>query len=341
MLRKVTLGLLALGVTASALAAHPGDVTLPAAQSGVNLTAPEQMGYWSFGVEALYFQPGGHDNNYVQTETEQDVGIVDNEYDNTHSVDNDNDWGFRADVTYHFAGYGRDATLSYTHLDSDDSDSISPIFTTDDDGVFTASGKADNDYDAVDLTFGQMIDVGTRVHLHPFAGVRYADIDVKNTAYDQFVDNEENTIDQDTDTLKSEFTGVGPRFGSDAEVTLGGGFSLVGRVGVSALIGDQDNKRTETENFYTDGGETLSSVDNEYHTQDDHTRVVPEIDARIGAKYGMNFNQGTGLAFEVGYEATDYINAVDVSSVSYWDHTTHDSDYTLQGPYVRVQLDLA
>jgi hypothetical protein len=44
-------------------------------------------------------------------------------------------------------------------------------------GYNIVEGRSENDYDAIDLAFGQKIDVGQRIRLHPFAGLRYAEIE--------------------------------------------------------------------------------------------------------------------------------------------------------------------
>jgi hypothetical protein len=367
MLKKVTFCLMAVLGSVSALAGHADDMALPTA-SGVNLMAPHQEGSWSFGVQANYFEPN-YDFNYAYS-IDQESSAPNTFNNNSYSVDPDYEWGWGVDVTYHFPGEGRDVTASFTQLHTSEHDSAStlsdggspdrfygtgPIFAGSD--VFpdlqnsfdTVSGHVDADYDAVDLTFGQLITIGDRITLHPFAGGRFADIDYKASADytghflnssppDNVVFEEESFAGQE---FKSEFRGVGPRLGSDAAVNLGSGFSLGATLGVSLLVGDMDNSFTS---YFADTPSSLpASDDYQYHDFDTHndTRVVPEADAKVNAMYHRDFNNGYGMGFEVGYQVTNYWDVIDSSQTDFYDTTDHHSNFSMQGPYARVQLDVA
>ncbi len=347
MLKKITFGLIAVLGTASALAGHANDMTLPTA-SGVNLMAPHQEGSWSFGLQANYFEPNS-DFNYVKTtNTTSTSALTTNEYD-TRSVDSDYEFGWGADVSYHFPGNGRDVTLAFTQLNSSESNSSvdtkgklyqprSTISTAYSD----ASGKVKVDYDAADLTFGQVITAGNRITLHPFAGLRYAYIDYKATGVyghqsEHVNGNGNGNVQVDTVTLESDFQGIGPRLGSDAMVNLGNGFSLKGTLGVSLLIGNVDVN--EDEYFYTNtskGSDTHNAYD-----VDTNTRVVPEADAKLSAMYTVDMNDGYSLGFEAGWQVTNYFDAIQNNFASTQDSSTQYTSYFNQGPFARVQLDVA
>lgn len=355
MFKKLTVCLLAVLGSASALAAHGDDMALPTA-SGVNLMAPHQEGSWSFGVQANYFEPN-YDFNYANSvDTEQvSPSVFDNK---VYSVDPDYEWGWGVDVTYHFPGEGRDVTASFTQLNTsesdhgntatDDADSFTgsgPIFNDDLDNSIgqsydQVSGHVDADYDAVDLTFGQVITIGDRIMLHPFAGGRYADIDYKASAnyVSSSTSGDEVIAGQE---FKSQFQGVGPRLGSDAAVNLGGGFSLGATLGVSLLVGDMDNSYSAFTS--ASGAVPPQATGYSYYDYDTHndTRVVPEADAKVNAKYHADFNNGYGMGFEVGYQVTNYWDVIDSSQEDLFDTTSHHNNFSMQGPYARVQLDVA
>jgi len=350
MSKRITLALAALGLSATAFAGHPGDEMPLPVSNDINLTAPYQDGMWSFGVEALYWETGSNNLHYVTSS----VTTAGETILHTSSVDPEYAWGWRADIAYHFPGNGRDVTLSYTQLDNNNSgavdntaeNTLSPIAELGGSGIETftsAQGKSSDDYDAVDLTFGQKIDVGQRVRLHPFAGLRYTDIDNtdKITYEGTSATGGITTLHTTNSRIKSEFQGVGPRFGSDAQVNLGGGFMVVGRVGMSLLIGDKDEKFSSTQFTADSSGlvspTTISISDN----TSSNTRVVPELDARLGIAYAYNWHNGTGLGVEAGWEATNYFNAVDDSLIGFVDTSSHEADFSMQGPYLRVQLDIA
>lgn len=320
MIKKITITLLAVLGCASAFAAHADEAALPTT-SNVNLVAPQQEGSWSFGVQANYFQPNT-DFNYAIEDTAATSTKV-------NSVNADYNWGWGADVTYHIPGDGRDVTLAFTQLNSSNSDSIED-----------ASAKVKSNYNSADLSFGQLIAIGDRVTLHPFAGLRYTNLNYKATAqyvstpafgkYDEVVTSE---------TLESKFQGIGPRLGSDAAVNLGGGFSVHGTLGVSMLIGSMTPTLTGNTSKYIDTTEA-TSIDSNVDLSSS-TRVVPEADAKLSAMYKMDFNDGYALGLEAGWQATNYFNAIQDSTTTTAGTMTQYNDFFMQGPYARVQLDIA
>ena len=367
MMKKITVVLMAVLGSAAALAGHADDMALPAA-SGVNLMAPHQEGSWSFGVQANYFEPNNDFNYALASQTGTNTANVTTNETKTYAVNSDYDWGWGADITYHFPGEGRDVTLAFTQLNTSNHDSID----TDDNGwgnivssgLFsrssrigplsgnfdTAEGKVSTDYDAVDLTFGQMITAGSRITLHPFGGLRYAliDYDAKATytgpisietpppAMADPRTNENNF----SYSLESDFQGVGPRFGSDAAVNLGAGFSLHGTLGVSLLVGSMDVDTKSTSLRYS--GTTVTNETDTHHDVDTNTRVVPEADAKLSAMYHMDCNNGYGLGFEAGWQVTNYFDAIQNNTVSSTvDTSTEYTNFFMQGPYARIQLDVA
>ncbi len=368
MLKKLTFCLMAVLGGASAFAGHMNEA-MPAA-SGVNLIAPHQDGYWTFGAQANYFQPN-NDFNYAYgsfTTTTNGSPTINDIQSKTFAVGSDNDWGWGVDVTYHFPGEGRDVTLAFTQLNTSDSNSvevgdgefatINPMLSGRSSGKGNpfgletafgeAEGKVDTNYDAVDLTFGQLITVGRRVDLHPFAGLRYAYIDYKATGeYSNFplIDPTINNELVGEQTLKSNFQGVGPRLGSDAMVNLGSGFSLKGTLGVSLLAGNIDAEDSSVlTTLTTSRGSALEIISETIadHDVDTSMRVVPEADAKLAAMYHTEFNQGYGVGFEVGYQVTNYFNAIVNNTVDDTVSTsTQYTDFFMQGPYARIQLDVA
>jgi hypothetical protein len=68
---------------------------------------------------------------------------------------------------------------------------------------------------------------------------------------------------------------------------------------------------------------------------------VPEADAKLAAAYDMDFNNGYGLGLEVGYQVTNYFDAVQDNTVSTLDTSTQYNNFFMQGPYARVELNVA
>ena len=327
---KISLMLLAMGLASASAYAGTIDTAPMPVSNDINVTAPDQAGMWSFGANAVLLQPVGNDVTYNNTNTDNAT--------NYQSVDQSYHWWFGADVTYAFPGNGRDVTLAYEGLHGSDSDSSVGSYTGGTalvpvDLPLGAEGKTDTSYDAGDLVFGQKLDVGQRIRLHPFMGVRYAHIDVKNTADYTYFDADNKATGLTSGEQQGTFSGIGPRFGSDAQLNLGQGFSVRGRLGFSALIGSSDPTLEYTTTDYATNAAATYSVNH-----DSTTRVVPEMDGRLGLNYTYDFNSNMALGLEAGWQAVNYFNAVAQTSI---DGNVDHSDFALQGPYARLQLDVA
>lgn len=340
MVKKIAFALAAIGLSSAALAGHPGDTVV--APTGVVLIAPDSVGVWAVGLEALYMQPTNADFQYVQI---NDISAP-SATNSNKSVHNEHDWGGTIDVTYMFPGNSRDVRLAYTHLDMDDSStkSINSALEamTDPFGVTgfgvtpdTAKGTSDYDYDAIDLVFGQWIRICDRLDLHPFGGLRWASVDMddKGSYFNSSVSSEYGN-----GRIHSDFSGLGPRAGIDAVVHVGSGISFTGTIGTSLLVGDVD---TRFYNTATVGGAIVAS--NTIRSGDDELRVIPELDARLGINYTYNFDPATALGVELGYQAVNYFNVADKDFIDAATPNTinNSEDFGYHGPYLRVQLSMA
>jgi hypothetical protein len=138
--------------------------------------------------------------------------------------------------------------------------------------------------------------------------------------------------------LKSTFNGVGPRFGSDAEVNLGEGFSVRGRLGLSALIGSRNVDANAVITAYNADGTTVAGYITGDQETVSQTRLVPELDGRLGLNYTVDFDSSMALGFEAGWQAVNYFNAISGSDT---DDVNTSANFALQGPYARIQFDVA
>ena len=311
------------------------------------------------------------------------INIVDEENGKTiitdnnihYDVDEGYYWWFGVDVTYHFPGNGRDVTLAYEGLHGSSSDSIAPavggadnfsfntpgsavVLVSDFTGVpyNTASAETETRYDAGDLLFGQQLDVGKRIGLHPFVGLRYAHINISDSAtyFSPSLKIFDDSPTTENSKLDNEFNGIGPRLGSDAEINLGGGFSVRARLGLSALIG---SGRVDTDATLTTPGSATGNPGVFYITDDTdaQTRVIPEIDGRLGLNYTHQFDT-MALGLELGWQAENYFNVIGDqypvvvplpgtskgnTALQGNQHYESTANFGMQGPYARVQLDLA
>lgn len=360
MIKRVSLALVALGLSASAYAAHPVEEMLPAAPPVVAVTIPQQIGSWAIGVEALYQAAANGDYNYATTAsavTTVAPTVIFTEIDTkTHSVDPSHGWGWEVDVAYLFPGNGNDVELSWKHLHTSESKHIfqdgnflfgpslfTPVIFGFDGGWDEARGKSTNDYDHVDLVFGQKMDFAQKVTLRAFGGLRYARINQKDHG-DYFAFEADGAGGVDTAAVetraKSDFQGLGPRAGIDAKVRLGGNFSIVGTFGGALVVGQRDQKASFDLALFDDSLNVLTAVEVDSKIRN-QTIVVPELDARLGLNFAWAFNPDAALEVELGYEALNYFDVKNTSAVSYLDTISHDNDFGIHGPYLRFQLNLA
>ncbi|MFN7097030.1 MAG: Lpg1974 family pore-forming outer membrane protein [Gammaproteobacteria bacterium] len=336
-LKQIAFVLPMLGLTAAAMAGNPGNnMVMP---SGINLIAPASVGTWSFGVEALYMQSS---DNFQYTAIANPP--LDNDFDN-QTVGNTTNWGISADIGYTFAGSSRDVNLSYTHLDFDNAaavnipDSVVIIGNGGGGGAplaNSASDSSDQDLNSANLTFGQLFHVGSRVDLHPFAGVQFTDFD--NTQKPDYSAAIPGVFSLGIDAkLNNGFTGAGPRFGVDGAIHLGAGFSVVGTAAGALLVGEMSSNLTSQvtiNDTFTGTNET---------TVDDYTAIVPELDAKLGLDYMYAFNSIVSMNAQVGYEIVNYFNMVnmDVWDITQTNSINNTSDFNYYGPYFRLQLNIA
>lgn len=339
MVKKIAFALVAIGISSAAFAGHPGDAVI--APTGINLMAPDSVDVWSVGLEALYMEPTNSDFQYTSVVT---TGVPTSTASNK-SVNNSADWGGTIDIAYMFPGNSRDVKLSYTHLDMDDSSTtntyntnastlVSPFGS----GINTidgAKGSSDQNYDAVDLVFGQWVRIGDRLDIHPFGGLRYASVGVDNKG--TYTDST-NAGDYSFGKIKSDFSGIGPRAGLDAAVHVGSSISITGTVGASLLVGNVDSKASN--DVYT--ASVLVPEDGYSVKNNESTHVVPELDARLGINYTYNFDPTTALGVELGYQAVNYFDVVDTDLVdARAPNTVNGSeDFGYHGPYLRLQLSM-
>jgi hypothetical protein len=343
---KITLALAMLGLSSIAFAGAPGNpMVVP---TGVPVIAPDSTGTWSFGLEALYME-SNTSFQYASYDTLATDGSGTTTQHN-QSVHNDWNWGVEADISYMFPGSSRDISASYTYLNQDGSDSV-----TDPDDVLgvtnfinnggqpfnTAKGDVDQTLNAATLTFGQLLTVGDRLSLHPFGGVQFADIDNTDNAYYYGNSDAVPPTTGLTGSYKqeSDFEGAGPRAGIDASVHLGSDFSIIGTFAGALLVGNMDSQFA----FYNGAvpsafGGTVLSFKN-----DSYTALVPELDAKIALDYMYAFNPKTSMNIQVGYEVVNYFNAESNNILDAFNSNSVSttSDFNYNGPYLRLQLNVA
>ncbi|QLH41486.1 MAG: hypothetical protein HWD59_01330 [Coxiellaceae bacterium] len=338
----------------------------PAATNPTEVSVPQLPGGFVVGGTLLYLQPTptNGDLDYATLTTINPVasGQAFNTSTSVVSLDPSYTFGGGVNVGYIFPGTGNDINLSYIHLNSDDDSTtvnganqfILPINTAilpviPFPGLAYSSSSATTsvqyNIDQVDLSFGQFLEVGCRLVLHPFAGARFAAIERKQqnnyvgtVSAPQF-DINNNPLLQQTNQ-KSDFYGVGPLAGLDASYYLWRGIGLVGHFSGALMVGSIDAKQTATQaltlgSFF---GETVNLTEDESIETNSSTRIVPAVDAKWGLDYTYLFNNSidSDLTIEAGYQVSQYFNAID--KVSLLDGATSTSNLGLNGPYISLTI---
>jgi hypothetical protein len=414
-MKKLTIGLAVLlsGFAANSFAA------LPTGTSRYAVCVPQLCGGFTFGLYGIYWQPSTSEQDFVERFSRDDKsGDRDGDH---HEVNPRYRWGFMANIGYVFPCSGNDIRLGYIYYkhnhennrdrregdDDDDSVDGETFLPTISDGwnpthtstvelanVASWNHSLDTDprharahtefrLDAVDLDFGQYVNVGCNLRFRFFGGLRYARIEHRlNATFEGRHDHEKDdgalgipmvgtdlnnvAVDFDVDGdirehvhQRSEFNGIGPRLGVNAGYHVGGGFGVVGELSTSLLVGREKHHihdRFEEELKFEAKAlheSTLFDLDTEYRDNNEwernlnfnhRTRVVPNIDAKLGIDYTYQFCNcsHTKLTIEAGWYVSEYFDSAERSSSAAIDHPEfrprRTLDTSFQGPYVGVQV---
>lgn len=269
-------------------------------------------------------------------------GFIDN-------LDPSYDWGWGIHGTYFAPNGVNDITIRYFHSHNTDTDSdasaigegISPFVNAIDAGFsgsnVTASMKAK--VDQVDLIGGQNIGIRSCLNLHPFFGLRWAEIkrSLDSAIYDNVVDRFMVTHNH------SRFEGLGPVLGMDANYFLTPEFSLVARMGTALLVGEVKPHLAFFSNDTPVNVAAPGAAD--FHPKTSSHRVVPVIDMKLGADYTYMFNSSTisAMSLELGWKFTEYFNVndnINATAATLVAATIRSSsaDLSLQGPYAELSV---
>lgn len=320
-MEKLTLALATLGLTTSlgVFASTPTGV------QPFQVTVPDIKAGFDFTLTGLYLQPTASDSQLFYTRTYSDGAFTD------HSVEPDYSPAFGLGIGYAFKNSGNDMRLNWTHLNSSDDANVNASGSF---GVGTpldaTSGNVKFKYDAVDLDFGQYLNIGTRLQTRWFAGARFAQITQDQTSTFAIVTG--TTPPSNVQQATSKFTGIGPRLGVDGNYYLGNNMGFVTQLAASLLVGNTESNTVVTNSY---------SIDNP-----SQSRVVPALDGKLGFDYSKAIHNGGRFTLEAGYQISEYFNALDRTSNStppillsspYVPSGTTSSNVGFQGPYLSVK----
>ncbi len=354
---------LALAISLAA-AVSSVSAALPASSDPTFIDIPQLPGGYVLGGSVFYLNhsPSNGDldfasvNSIFKTDFSSKVANVNLGYD----------WGFSANIGYIFPNTGNDINLNYFYLDSNSSNFITPpaegilselndvtFINSNDVPISNENATAEHRVTQVDLTGGQYINVGCRLRLHPIAGIRYADVErfytLSEAAAASLTIPDIGTFDilnlSDIEE-ESDFRGAGPLAGIDTSYYLGRGFGVIGHGDAAILIGGLGPiTNVASFNAVTDEatGDIVSALNSFVLSAKSVTRVVPVTDLKLGLDYTYTINNtnDSDLSMEIGYQTSEYFNAVDrLSTISnvmpglIFKNST--SDLGLDGPYITL-----
>jgi hypothetical protein len=360
-MKRITLALASLGFCAATFA------SLPAASSPSEIVVPQLPGGFTIGGTLLFLQPSinNGDLDYASSQSfsgsRSSAQLINSDI---KRVEPGYDFGWGVNVGYEFPQTGNDVNLSYQHLNATSRDSafdangtIGPlhvVFSPISNNLFDqfATANANIKWNQVDLTAGQMINVGTRFNLHPNVGISYTDIkrtlDTSFYALAPQTQPKSNLVESHSD--QSHYWGIGPMAGLDASYYLGDGLGIVTHLQGGVLAGDINDKVnvqfSDTNNF---DGIPSSSFQISANT---NFRIVPTYTAKAGADFTYHFNNSFAsyLTAEAGYQVNEYFNAID--SITGTDNepinpiiasgvaSQQTANLFLDGPYANITLHL-
>lgn len=285
------------GLVASVSVFAGAPTQLPA-----DVVAPPNNGSFFVGITGMYAKPSetgiGDATNSWQYASADTITSL------SKPAKSSQQWQGGFDVGYNFPNSSNSLEFSYFQLrsnkhavnGSEGAFSFGSIFFPDVVVVDPSSiGYVGNSHlkyklNQYDLFLGhQMTDVIGNFSLKPTFGLRYAEL----THRFPFIV---------PGYVNSKYHGVGPTFGLDGNFALWhSGFNIVGHVDGALLEGN-----VESNSFLY-----LSGV-NLYYKSPSQNRVVPTLTARLGANYEYVFSNQSSLTLEVGYEAAEYFNGVDL-----------------------------
>jgi hypothetical protein len=304
-LKKTAVAVLALG-SSVAFAGTMGPVCAPG-----NVTIPCERSAWDLGAKALYLQTtrgGLWDGNFVST---VGTGTVIRDFDNRWN------WGFMIEGSYHF-NTGNDLNLNWYHVGN----SRHRFF---DEGSFIGAFSAHPKWDAVNLEFGQEIDLSDMKSIRVHAGVEYARIQHRYG----FVASSIPVVFGTPLTLVTPgvaigdnmtYNGFGPRIGADFNYGLGNGFGIYANGAGSLLVGTLKQSV----------GGFVGTDATFFNVSASKTTVVPEMEAKLGARYDFAMAQGD-LGLDVGYM---WVNYFDAQATTFFGN---DANFGVHGVYAGLK----
>ena len=335
-----------------------GEVLMP-------VTIPTLDGGATVSAGALYMQPYSSNVDYLATYTDVDGGSNYLYNWQHYRVDPNFKWGFTVGLGYVMPNSAHDLRVdwmsfhnSYTDnqelLGVDKNNLIATFLPinavaldpdADSWDLLKASGKMEYGFDAVDVTFGQYVNIGKRLQARMFAGVRYATLDsdmtteyaARNFQITGSTTGGTYSLDKWNGKINSSWNGVGPLFGGKGTFALGHGVNLVAMFDMAVLVGNVklNAYQKHLSGEFDKGNDCGDCFDlqeqSNYHLNWNGLDVVsPAFDGKFGVNFEYDF-RGIAAVVEVGYQVSHYVDVIEQIDRG---STTSDTTITSGNSYV-------
>lgn len=237
--------------------------------------------------------------------------------------------------------------------------------------ITTANMTARFDYEVWDLEFGQDIRLGCAFKMHWFGGLRFGQLEQQLNAFyegaifspvpagviglDAFASAESSFALRQ----KSDYLGIGPRFGTHLTYQFAHSFELSAELSGALLIGEMDSSYSDLLHQVvigelipvTPGAPATFSipaiVNSTFSFKNrNETRVVPNVEGKLGVDYSYQLCNRTRTLVKLGagWMATHYFNSFDrlsaVGANGPEFRTRNAIDVNFDGPYLRIQVNI-
>lgn len=301
MLKRTALAVLTLSTTVT-FAGTMGPVCTPGL-----VTTPCDPPAWSLGAQALYLKSSFAGIGYYGSTTT-------NASERFNSIKPAWGWGFQLEGAYRFST-GNDLNINWYHLNKSFQQ-----YTQLGALEYTGTLKAEPKWDAVNIEFGQHLDLGAQAKVRYHGGLALARV----RSYNNFQGVVVATGEARTATQTDSYDGLGPRLGADLSYNWGYGFNIYANAASALFVGTGSFIASDT---YTAVFSPLISGSQIY--------IVPELEAKLGANYNVAMAQGN-LMLTAGWMWINYFNIQQQQSPDGGGNVV-SSNFGLQGPYVGLK----
>ncbi|MCE0722186.1 MULTISPECIES: Lpg1974 family pore-forming outer membrane protein [Legionella] len=287
-----------------------------------HVTVSGHCNAWDLGISALYLQPN--------TNSALLNPILNAGDDQFHSVDSSWDWGFLLEGSYHF-NTGNDLNLNWLHFDNDNFDELAVSSTNPDIPPVTniTNLKFDTHLDVVNLEFAQTGHFGKKTNIRFYGGGQYVYAKIKRGDFEyELFPSESTPFLFQRSITHTRFQGAGPRVGVDMSHELNHGFALFAQSAMALLSGQGRAKLS---------GANLSGTNvSPFSAKANHTHIVPELEAKLGASYQWCSHSGQ-FSLMAGWMWQHYLDLFLLPPGGNTNPITTVSrhDFSLDGPFIK------